>query len=390
MKRLQLRYNLLHILYWMASCCVCGYIAVFLQYRGMSNTEIGIVTGGAGVVSIFLSPFVSSLINKIKGLTIKMILTIIFITLVVIFMVLALFELPTVFIMVLYMMLWSMLISTVPFLSMIAMNYIQSGETLNFGFARGLGSVSYAVSAMMLGRLIEYLNPTVLAYVFFIAIILALVVLYWLPDCKVQVQSAKKEGNILGIIKKYKVFFFLLLGFSCTFAASTTLSTYLVNIVRKLGGSTSLYGVAVFFMAASEMPVMTITPRLIRKFDSVTLIMVASFCYILRNFTICLAPNLPILFIGMLMQSMSYGLMTAVITYYVTYNLESHDQMMGQTMIGIMSSGLGSMIGNIFGGVLQDTFGIQSMLVFACTITVIGVIITFITGFYSKKLARNS
>lgn len=374
----------------MASCCVCGYIAVFLQYRGMSNTEIGIVTGGACVVSIFLSPFVSSLINKIKGLTIKMILTIIFIALVVIFMVLALFELPTVFIMVLYMMLWSMLISTVPFLSMIAMNYIQSGETLNFGFARGLGSVSYAVSAMMLGRLIEYLNPTVLAYVFFIAIILALVVLYWLPDCKVQVQSAKKEGNILGIIKKYKVFFFLLLGFSCTFAASTTLSTYLVNIVRKLGGSTSLYGVAVFFMAASEMPVMTITPRLIRKFDSVTLIMVASFCYILRNFTICLAPNLPILFIGMLMQSMSYGLMTAVITYYVTYNLESHDQMMGQTMIGIMSSGLGSMIGNIFGGVLQDTFGIQSMLFFACTITVIGVIITFITGFYSKKLARNS
>ena len=374
----------------MASCCVCGYIAVFLQYRGMSNTEIGIVTGGACVVSIFLSPFVSSLINKIKGLTIKMILTIIFITLVVIFMVLALFELPTVFIMVLYMMLWSMLISTVPFLSMIAMNYIQSGETLNFGFARGLGSVSYAVSAMMLGRLIEYLNPTVLAYVFFIAIILALVVLYWLPDCQVQVQSAKKEGNILGIIKKYKVFFFLLLGFSCTFAASTTLSTYLVNIVRKLGGSTSLYGVAVFFMAASEMPVMTITPRLIRKFDSVTLIMVAAFCYILRNFTICLAPNLPILFIGMLMQSMSYGLMTAVITYYVTYNLESHDQMMGQTMIGIMSSGLGSMIGNIFGGVLQDTFGIQSMLIFACTITVIGVIITFITGFYSKKLARNS
>jgi uncharacterized protein len=27
-----------------------------------------------------------------------------------------------------------------------------------------------------------------------------------------------------------------------------------------------------------------------------------------------------------MMQSLSYGLLTAVITYYVTYNLKSHDQ----------------------------------------------------------------
>ena len=106
------------------------------------------------------------------------------------------------------------------------------------------------------------------------------------------------------------------------FAAATSLSTYLINVVKNLGGNTSLYGVAIFFMAASEMPVMAITPRLIRRYDSITLIMVAAFFYIIRNFTICLAPSLPVLFIGMMMQSLSYGLLTAVITYYVTYNLK--------------------------------------------------------------------
>ena len=70
------------------------------------------------------------------------------------------------------------------------------------------------------------------------------------------------------------------------FAAATSLSTYLINVVKNLGGNTSLYGVAIFFMAASEMPVMTITPRLIRRYDSITLIMVAAFFYIIRNFTI--------------------------------------------------------------------------------------------------------
>ena len=169
------------------------------------------------------------------------------------------------------------------------------------------------------------------------------------------------------------------------FAAATSLSTYLINVVKNLGGNTSLYGVAIFFMEASEMPVMAITPRLIRRYDSITLIMVAAFFYIIRNFTICLAPSLPVLFIGMMMQSLSYGLLTAVITYYVTYNLKSHDQMMGQTMIGIMTSGVGSTIGNLFGGILQDQYGLNMMFIFACLITIIGVIIIFSTGYFQKK-----
>ena len=39
----------------------------------------------------------------------------------------------------------------------------------------------------------------------------------------------------------------------------------------------------------------------------------------------------------MMFQGLSYGLFTGVITYYVTYNLETQDQMAGQTMIGIMT-----------------------------------------------------
>ena len=340
MKKLQMKYNLLHILYWMATCCIYGYVAVFLQYKGMSNTEIGIVSGSGCILTIFLSPFVTSLISKIKGLTIKQLLSIIYLIIAGAFLTLALVDLSVILIMLLYVSMMSLIVSTVPFLSMIAMNYIQDGKEINFGLARGMGSISYAVSAVLLGQFIEFFNPTILAYVFVISAILDLVILYSLPN---------------------------------------------TNVVKNLGGNTSLYGVAIFFMAASEMPVMAITPRLIRRYDSITLIMVAAFFYIIRNFTICLAPSLPVLFIGMMMQSLSYGLLTAVITYYVTYNLKSHDQMMGQTMIGIMTSGVGSTIGNLFGGILQDQYGLNMMFIFACLITIIGVIIIFSTGYFQKK-----
>ena len=148
------------------------------------------------------------------------------------------------------------------------------------------------------------------------------------------------------------------------FSGATAIGTYLINIVKNLGGNTSLYGVAMFAMAFSELPVMMTVPKLMKKFNSVTLILVASIFYLCRNYTIGLAPNLIVLIIGMMFQGLSYGLFTGVITYYVTYNLETQDQMSGQTMIGIMTSGIGSTLGNVLGGVLQDTIGLNALFVF--------------------------
>ena len=53
--------------------------------------------------------------------------------------------------------------------------------------------------------------------------------------------------------------------------------------------------------------------------------------------------------------------------------------MMGQTMIAMMSTGLGAAIGNIFGGILQDTFGLNSMLIFVGILTILGFLIMFFT-----------
>ena len=69
--QLKTRYNLLHLFYWFAYCCISGFIAIFLQYLGLSNTEIGIVTGISCISTIFISPFISSLVDRIKNLTIK-------------------------------------------------------------------------------------------------------------------------------------------------------------------------------------------------------------------------------------------------------------------------------------------------------------------------------
>ncbi len=380
MKSLQMKYNFLHILYWITYCSVYGYVAVFLQFKGLSNTEIGIVTGVGAILSIFISPFISSLVGKIKGLTIKKLMLILYCLMVIIFASLVFLPLPTIIIMILYMSLTCLMVSNVPFLSMICTQYLKEGQYINFGLSRGLGSVSYAATAIVIGRMIDFINPTIIGYIHCISSILLLILLFSMPDSSMDTTDEKDDSiSIFQIINQYKTFFFILVGFAFSSGASTSLTTYLIDIVKNLGGNTSLYGIAVFCMAASEMPFMAITHSLLKKYKSETLILAASLFYLARNFTICLAPSLPILLIGMMFQGCSYGLFTATITYYVNDYLDPKHHMMGQTMIGMMSTGLGSSIGNLCGGVLQDHFGLNNMLVFACTLTIIGVIIVFFT-----------
>lgn len=385
---LKARYNFLHLFYWFTVCCINGFIAVFLQYKGLSNTEIGIVSGGSCVATIFLSPFMSSLISKIKGLTIKRLMTYILVSTFFMYLIMAYLPIPVFLLMGLYIVMYALNLSTVPMLTMIAMNYINEGINVNFGLARGLGSASWATSALVFGQVISFVDTSILsvAYAFFSCLTLA--ILYTLPESQVTQSQKKKEGSVFTVIKKYKTFFFLLLGFCFMFAGATSLGTYLINIVKNLGGNTSLYGVCMFAMAFSELPIMMSVPRLMKKFNSVTLILVASIFYVLRNYTIGLAPNLVILIIGMMFQGLSYGLFTGVITYYVTFTLETQDQMAGQTMIGIMTSGIGSTLGNVLGGILQDTIGLNALFMFVYMMTALGTIIIFTCKIMSKNVKK--
>ncbi|MCF0114645.1 MAG: MFS transporter, partial [Erysipelotrichaceae bacterium] len=286
--------------------------------------------------------------------------------------------LPTILLMVLYMLMIALTVAIIPFLSTICMDYVQSGIQLDFGLARGMGSLSYAIAAVVLGQLIDRLNPDVLMYTFLLSGTLFLIDLFLLPKTNASTTSSTKEkegASLPYVIMKYKKFSFILLGFSLAFAAAVALSTYLINIVKALGGSTSLYGIAIFLMAVSEIPAMAYVTKRYQKLGAEKLLCIAIIAYVIRNLIIATAFNIPMLLIGMMFQSVSYGVFTATAAYYVSDHLLPEHQIMGQTFIAVMSSGFGSTIGNILGGFLQDAYGLQSMLLFSIAITILGAII---------------
>lgn len=381
---LQLKYNLLHILYWLASCGINGYIAIFLKYKGLTGTEIGLVTGISCFTTIFLSPFVSSLTAKYKSLTIVRMLDLTFISMMLIFLAVSFLDLPKIIIMLLYISLIALIICDVPFLSTIAMNYIREGKSINFGLSRGMGSVSYAIAAVILGNLVDLFNPKVLSLVFVIAAVLFIILIHSLPVTEEVQQETATNGSIFTIIKKYPLLTLLLIGFSLLLGAATTLGTYLIHIVENLGGNTTAYGIAIFLMAASEMPVMMVVPKLLQRYSAIALIIFGSIAYVVRNVLICIAPNIYVVFAGMLFQSISYGLLTAVITYYVSQLVTKEDEVMGQTLISVMTSGFGAALGNLTGGILVDNFGLSAMFLFVEICSIVGCLVVISSGLMTR------
>lgn len=378
------KFNLFTLLYFIAWCSIGGFVAVFLKSKGVSNTLIGIVTASGCVISIFLAPYLSSVITKNPKLSVKKVLNMVLISLMAVFTVINFIPVPTIVVVAAYIYINAILTSTGTFLQTLASSYMQAGHDVNFGFARGLGSTSWAAASLALGFLIDLFSTKVLGISYIIFAIITLLILNSMPSVSTLQGGKKKAGSPFAIAKKYRVYFFLLVGYAFCLSAASSLGTYLINIVTSLGGSESFYGVAMFIMAFSEMPVMAITPWLMKKFKSIDLVCVAALCYVLRNFIICLAPNLPLLCIGFIFQGLSFGLISTVITYYVIFNIEVEDQVMSQTMVTIMTSGFGSTIGNLLGGVLQDMFGLSGMYILVYTFTVIG----FLVVLYAKSLSK--
>ena len=373
--KLQMKYNLLHILFWLISCSLNGFVAIYLKNKGLDNTLIGIVTGASCILITFISPMVSRFVENHENVTIPKMMDGLLLVSSALFLVISFVNVPSILLIIIYISNLTLFLTAVPLLSTIAMNYNARGIDVNFGLSRGMGSVSYAVSAIALSAMIDYLNPDYLSVVYAISAVLFLYIVHTLPDYVEEKTHQESSGNVIDIIKKYKTLTFVLLGWAFAFAASTSLSTYLINVVNNLGGNTTIYGFAIFAMAASEMPAMAVTRKLMRKYDAMSLILVSGICYIFRNIMVALAPNLIFLFAGMLFQSVTYGLLTSVLTYYVADTCEKQDQVMGQTLIGMMTTGLGSMLGNVLGGVLQDMFGLNAMLLFVTVSTIIGIII---------------
>ncbi len=388
-KSLNIKYMASQIFYFGAFAAMMGYASVYLLHKGFSNSTIGIILSLCSILAVFMQPALASFADNHKNIEIRKIIN----TIVAIAIILsvALLVIPTnqTLIFILIVAIFSLETTIMPLINTLAFIFEKYGIQINFGIARGLGSVAYALTSMALGYIVEWSSPDLLpiCYVVFNALLFIVVHLFVLPK-NAQIVDADEESeteaevqenvSLLKFAGKYKKFIVFLLGFVLVYFAHTIINNFFIQIVTNVGGNSSDMGNAVFLAAMLELPTMAYFTKLSQKVNCGTLIKASIVLFLAKHAITYLATNMVMIYIAQVLQMGAYALFIPASVYYVNCKVDNKDIVKGQSFV-TTSMTMSGVFANIIGGILLDAVGVSEVLLIGVILSLIGAVIVLFT-----------
>ena len=388
-KSLNIKYMASQIFYFGAFAAMMGYASVYLLHKGFSNSTIGIILSLCSILAVFMQPALASFADNHKNIEIRKIIN----TIVAIAIILsvALLVIPTnqTLIFILIVAIFSLETTIMPLINTLAFIFEKYGIQINFGIARGLGSVAYALTSMALGYIVEWSSPDLLpiCYVVFNALLFIVVHLFVLPK-NAQIVNADEESeteaevqenvSLLKFAGKYKKFIVFLLGFVLVYFAHTIINNFFIQIITNVGGNSSDMGNAVFLAAMLELPTMAYFTKLSQKVNCGTLIKASIVLFLAKHAITYLATNMVMIYIAQVLQMGAYALFIPASVYYVNCKVDNKDIVKGQSFV-TTSMTMSGVFANIIGGILLDAVGVSEVLLIGVILSLIGAVIVLFT-----------
>ncbi|MDI9517860.1 MAG: MFS transporter [Bacillota bacterium] len=387
-KSLNLKYAFSQIFYYSALSSMLGFAAVLLLSRGFSNSHIGIILAVSNVIAAVLQPSIAVEFDKSSNDKIRKALNLMIVVSIVLSLIIYFINFSKLILGILFTAILCLIITLMPFMNSMAFMYEEYGYKVNFGLARGLGSVGYAITSMVLGFVLNVANPSILLLVN----VLFSVLLYWVikvytvnEDSKVI--SVKKEEikqlTMIEFVRKYKLFVIFLVGATGAFFAHTFINNFFIQVVNNVNGTSSDMGNAIFIAAMIELPVMMLFEKINKKFSCTFLMKVSMFFFFIKHFLTYLATNVMMIYIAQVIQMFAYALFIPASVYYVNAYINENDRVKGQSLITLCTT-VGGTFASLLGGILIDKVGVSYSLLVSAIISLVG----FVIALFSVKEQR--
>lgn len=383
-KKLNIYYSFLQIAYWVTSAVVFCFTTVFLQFRGYSNYEIGIVFAVGNIIGFVSQPLIAGYIDRSDRRTL---LRCIRITAVLaVLLMLAVYFLPSGSISLIGV--YALLVAGNTLLNPLCISlsfYIESwGCGINFSRARALGSLSYAACNVILGMLVQRVseNAVPTAFILFSSL-LGLATLLFVPVDRAhriaaperRMQSAsEKPSGLLEFARENKRFILFLLGTATLYFTHGMIGNFMIEFIRSIGGGSEDMGNVLAFMTVVEVPVMLLFGRLTQRFRCSSLLRFAVIMFTVKELMIYLASSLPALYAAEALQAFSFALFVPASVRYVDEVIAKHNAVKGQAFVTSMMT-LGSIFASYIGGLLLDTSTPGFTLLVGVIVSAVGTLI---------------
>lgn len=378
-KNLTVRYSFIQGFFWMNFAVIMGFSSIYLLEWGFSNTEIGLLMAAAGAVSAILQPVAASYADTPASPSLKKIIAA-FAAVLLVLAVMLLFIPERIWILtgLVYggcIMLLQML---TPLINSLGMESMNQGKSLNFGVARGMGSVAYAIAAYVLGLVVAKAGAATVPVSMTLIFGGLLLSLALFPFEKGQTAERKTDqrgsGDPLYFFKRYKRFCIVLCGCVFIYLSHVLLNSFTFQIVNSKGGGSSEMGFAMALASMIELPTMFLFGYMVKKVRADIWFRISGIFFMLKSLGTLLAPSIPVFYAVQILQVFGWALITVASVYYVNSVMEEQDAIKGQAYM-TMTYTLGSVLGALIGGALIDRAGVKTMLVFGTASAFLGMVI---------------
>ncbi len=369
-KGLTSRFSVLMGGYFTVILIFCGYYTVFLKSFGYSDFSIGIALMWTAISCFICQPvfgYLSDKFNKIK----QMIAIVLLVGTAGLPLLFFFYEAPA------FIVGFSVVVlGTTQSLTGIIDSWITKLQKqkvkLDYGRVRSIGSLTYAVFAIVLGQLFSSFGNHLAIYAMILVFLTILTVILKIPNPQVHENAThitiRKSASYLFGNKKYVL---LLVTAFLSYLTFVSMATFTPLLIQHLGGNQSEVGIAYFIMAFAEFWVMLGFTKLKNKFGVSKLLGFGMVGYFIRSIALSLASNVFLVWVFVALQAISFALFVPGVVYYIAKHVDVKF-LSGAALIYQATLSISQMVGNPLFGFLSETMGINSMLMISGIPALIG------------------
>ena len=363
--------------FWMTYCIASGFAVVYLQAMGYTNTQLGMILAAGNILGSLLGTFLADRIDRNEKLVPGKLMWGVLLVQAAILLVLLPQRGRCAAVTVGYAAFLAVALSANSLLLKISADLTYRGTPVNYGVARGTGSLTYMLVSILLGILLERRSAQLLPLAALLFTAGQAAANVWMlrktGTAPVARQSAgDRSGASLGrFFRENPRFTMLLLGSVLVFFAFNTVASFFINVVEHVGGTTATMGWLSAYMAGLEIPVMMGFFWFRRRWSPSALLRFSFFMFVGKAVLLALARSVPFLYVCYLLQPLSYAVYNPAIVLYVEQVIPFRDSAKGQSLV-FSTTTVGAVLANLIGGMMYDRLSVSATLWIAAAVCAVG------------------
>ena len=380
-KSLTFRYTVHQMAYWATAAGIVSFATAFLLEKGFAASVIGTLMAAGNLLSCAVQPFLADRADRIGGNSIKWLVVGLTAVCGACFLSIQLLALPELAFGLLYLLGIFAFDAINPLMNAISVSFLSGGYRVNYGLSRGLGSLAYALAALVIGRIMAAFGGAWMIWIALGLLGVNLLTAMTYPSLPQAAAAEKRERDccsVAAFFRRYRWYCASLLGVMLLGMFHCMTENYLIEVVAPLGGDSGSVGIALFIATGVEAAVLMYFDRIRGRISDEWLLKLAGVSFLAKAVLFLLARSVTAIYFIQLLQATSYTFLSPTQMYYASKKVRAVDMVKGQAFI-TASYTLGCAAGNFAGGQLLSAFGVQALLLWGIGLAAAGTLIFFLT-----------